>query len=100
MSQFVHLLLWGAMVFLLEDGIGLDVLEFGLEVGDDTVGAAIGTTTGVGESVAIVLGLGPRRAPGRRCQLRQMTEVIWMVGAYQLPLPPPSFFTFLGSASA
>ena len=46
------------MKFLLEHRLGLEGLEFGLEVGDGmAVRAAIGTTTGIGEVVAIVLAL-------------------------------------------
>ena len=52
------------MVFLLEDRIRLDSLELGLEIADGvTMGAAIGTTTGIGEVVAIILGLVTRSAP-------------------------------------
>ena len=53
-----------AMVFLLEDRIRLDSLELGLEIADGvTMGAAVGTTTGIGEVVAIILGLVTRSAP-------------------------------------
>lgn len=53
-----------AMVLFLKDRIRLDSLEFGLEIVDGvTVRAAIGTTTGVGEVVAIILGLVTRSAP-------------------------------------
>ena len=52
------------MVLFLEDRIRLDSLEFGLEIADGvTMRAAIGTTTGVGEVVAIILGLITRSAP-------------------------------------
>lgn len=54
----------GAMVLLLEDRIRLDGLELGLEITDGvTMRAAIGTTTGIGEVVAIILGLVTRSAP-------------------------------------
>ena len=60
----VSILRLSTMVFFLEDGIGLDGLEFGLEITDGVaVGAAVGATTGVGEVVAIVLGLVSRSAP-------------------------------------
>ena len=60
----VSILRLSTMIFFLEDGIGLDGLEFGLEIADGVaVGAAIGATTGVGEVVAIVLGLVSRSAP-------------------------------------
>ena len=53
-----------AMVLLLEDRIRLDSLELGLEITNGvTMRAAIGTTTGVGEVVAIILGLVTRSAP-------------------------------------
>ena len=62
-GQVFHVLL-GRSVFLFEDGVRLDMLELGLEAIDIvTVGAAIGTTSRVGELVAIVLRLGTRRAP-------------------------------------
>lgn len=65
----------GSMVFLLEDGVGLDGLEFGLEVTDGmTKGAAIGTTTCIGEFVAIVLGLVARSAPAGAGQKRRFTS--------------------------
>lgn len=53
------------MVFFLKDGIGLDSLELGLEVANGmTVRAAVGTTTGIGEVVTIVLRLVTGSAPG------------------------------------
>ena len=53
-----------AMVLLLENRIRFDSLKLGLEVTDSvTVRAAIGTTTGIGEVVAIILGLVTRSAP-------------------------------------
>ena len=60
----VSILRLSTMIFFLEDGVGLDGLEFGLEIADGVaVGAAVGATTGVGEVVAIVLGLVSRSAP-------------------------------------
>lgn len=59
--QFIAL---RTMVFFLKHGFGFDGFEFGLEVGDRvTVRAAIGTTTGVGELVPIILTLLARSAP-------------------------------------
>lgn len=53
------------MVFFLKDGIGFDSLELGLEVANGmTMRTAVGTTTGIGEVVAIVLRLVTRGAPG------------------------------------
>ena len=53
------------MIFFLKDGIGLDGLEFGLEVANGmTMGAAVGTTTGIGEVVPIILRLVTGGAPG------------------------------------
>ena len=60
----VSVILGCAMELFLEDRIRLDSLEFGLEIADGvTVRAAIGTTTGIGEVVAIILGLVTRSAP-------------------------------------
>ena len=60
----VGVILECAMVLFLEDRIRLDSLEFGLEVADGvTMRAAIGTTTGIGEVIAIILGLVTRSAP-------------------------------------
>lgn len=89
----------GSVVLLFEDGIRLDMLEFGLEVSNGmTEGATIGTTTSVGEVVAIVLGLVTGSTPGSVGQLVQSAMTSDGL-ACQLPFPPPSFFTFLGSAS-
>ena len=53
-----------SMVFLLKDGISLDGLKLGLEIANGTaMGAAVGTTTGIGEVVAIILRLVTRSAP-------------------------------------
>lgn len=53
-----------AMVLFFKDGIGLDSLELGLEVANGmTMRTAVGTTTGVGEAIAIVLRLISRGAP-------------------------------------
>ncbi len=47
-----------SMVFLLEDGISLDGLKLGFEVANGTaMGAAVGTTAGIGEVVAIIFRL-------------------------------------------
>ncbi len=52
------------MVLFLEDRIRLDSLELSLKIADSvTMRAAIGTTTGVYEVVAIILGLVTRSAP-------------------------------------
>ena len=62
-SQVLHVLLvW--TVFLFEDGVGFDMLELGFEAVDVmAVGAAVGTTSGVGELVSVVLRLGSGKAP-------------------------------------
>lgn len=61
----------GPVVFFFKDGIGLDGLEFGLEVANGmTMRTAIGATTRVGEVVAIVLRLVTRGAPGGNDELR------------------------------
>lgn len=53
-----------SMEVLLEHGLRLHGFEFGLEIGDCmAMGATIGTTTGVGELVAIVLALFAGGAP-------------------------------------
>jgi len=55
------------MVFLLEDRVRLGCLEFGLKIADGSaVGAAIGSMTGIGEVVTIVLGLVTWSAPTTR----------------------------------
>lgn len=52
------------MVLLLKNRIRLDSLELGLEITNGvTMRATIGTTTGIGEVVAIILGLVTRSAP-------------------------------------
>lgn len=64
MLIYTSILLSRSVVFFLKDGIGLDSLEFGLEIANGmTMRAAIGTTTRIGEVVAIVLRLVPRGAP-------------------------------------
>ena len=60
----VGVILECAMVLLLKDRIRLNSLELGLEITNGvTMRAAIGTTTGIGEVVAIILGLVTRSAP-------------------------------------
>lgn len=60
----VGVILECAVVLLLEDRIRLDSLELGLEITNGvTVRATIGTTTGIGKVVAIILGLVTRSAP-------------------------------------
>jgi hypothetical protein len=64
--MLIHVSILGlsTMIFFLEDRVSIGSLEFGLEVTDGmAVGAAVGATTGVGEVVAIVLGLVSRSAP-------------------------------------
>lgn len=54
-----------SMVFFLKDWIGLDSLKLGLEVANGTtMRTAVGTTTGIGEIVAIILRLIAGGAPG------------------------------------
>lgn len=54
----------GSVIFLFEDYIRLDGLEFGLEVADGmAMGAAVGATTSVGEGVAIIVLFFARTAP-------------------------------------
>lgn len=50
------------MKFLLEDWILVNGLELGLEV-TKSLGAAIGTTTGIGKGVTIIVHLGTRFSP-------------------------------------
>jgi len=54
---------WGAVNFFFEDGLGLDGLEFGLEVFEAGVGAAVGATTRVRQVVAVVFNLDAFTAP-------------------------------------
>ena len=65
--ELVHvrvILVLRASVFLLEDGISLNGLELGLEIGDVVVMAAgIGAAASVGEVVASVLRFLSRGAP-------------------------------------
>lgn len=53
----------GAVNFFFEDGLGLDGLEFGLEVFESGVGAAVGATTWVRQVVAVVFNLDAFTAP-------------------------------------
>jgi len=63
MVQLLHVL-FGWTILLLEDRVSLNMLELGLEPVDVmAVGAAVGTTSSIGELVPIVLRLGPWRAP-------------------------------------
>lgn len=95
----LHVLLRSVKVFL-KHRLGLDSLELGLEVGDVmAMGAAVGTTTGIGELVAIVLTLLAWGAPFAQCREQGCIAASARQETYQLPFPPPSFFTFLGSAS-
>lgn len=65
MLIYPSIILCCPVVFFLKDGICLDRLELGLEVANGmTMGTAVGTTTGIGEVVAIVLRLVTGGAPG------------------------------------
>ena len=65
MLVYSGIILLCSMVFFLKDRIGLDSLKLGLEVANGTtMRTAVGTTTGVGEIVAIVLRLITGGAPG------------------------------------
>lgn len=67
---------FGSMDIFLEDWIGLDSFEFGLEAVDGvTVGAAVGATTSVGKVVAIILRLVTRSSPNA---VRQLGRVVTM----------------------
>lgn len=89
----------GPMNVFFKHWISLDSFKFGLEVVDGmTMGAAVGAATGVGKVVAIVLRLVAWGAPNAACQLGCWCNR-FRKKTCQLPLPPPSFFTFLGSAS-
>jgi hypothetical protein len=90
-----HVIVGRAMKLFLEDGVGVHGFELGLEV-TESLGAAIGTAALVGKVVAVVLRLLALDAPtGVSAYGSEMFAVI----SYQLPLPPPCFFTPLGSAS-
>jgi len=98
MPIYVGVVLGSVDVFL-EDWIGLDGFKLGLEAVDGVaVGATIGATTSIGEVVAIVLGL-VTRSPPRVIRQLNCCRGRFGIKTCQLPLPPPSFFTFLGSAS-
>lgn len=59
-----HVLVLRSVIVFFKHGLGFDCLELGLEIGDVMpMGAAIGTTTGIGELIAIVLALLTWRAP-------------------------------------
>lgn len=54
------------MNVLLEDGVWVELLEFGLEIlQPGGVGGAVGATTGVGDVEAFVLDFFAVEAPGR-----------------------------------
>jgi hypothetical protein len=53
----------GTVNFFFENGLGLDGLEFGLEVFEAGVGAAVGATTWVRQVVAVVFNLDAFTAP-------------------------------------
>lgn len=64
----LHILILGSVEVFLEHGIRLYGFELGLEIGDVmAMGAAIGSTTGIGEIVTIVLALIARVTPSRQC---------------------------------
>ena len=65
MLVYPDIILLCSMVFFLKDRIGLNSLKLGLEVANGTtMRTAVGTTTGIGEIVAIVLRLITGGAPG------------------------------------
>ena len=90
-----HVVVGRAMKLFFEDGVGVHGFELGLEVAE-SLGVAVGAAALVGEIVAVVLRLLALDAPtGVLANGSEMSAVI----SYQLPLPPPCFFTPLGSAS-
>ena len=63
------------MQLFLKDGNRLDSLEFGLEVANGvTMRAAVGTTTGVGEAVTIILRLVTGGAPDGMMSLSSLCQ--------------------------
>ncbi len=98
-GQDVVILRGGAVDTFLEDGLRFIELELGLEV-VEVVGVAttIGTTTGIDEVEFLVDNFLAHITPGT---VRDKTDYKEGMGgeqyAYQLPLPAPFFFVFLGS---
>ena len=65
MFIYPNIIVLCTMVFFLKDRIGFDSLELGLEVANSTtLRTAVGTTTGIGEIVSIILRFVTRGAPG------------------------------------
>ena len=96
LQMFIHPgLIFGTMVFFLKYGIGFNSLELGLEVANGmTMSTAVGTTTGIGEVVAIVLRLVTRGAPGDMMSFTlSMPKLVELTNC--LCLHPPSS-PFLG----
>ncbi len=92
----LHVIIGWAMDLFLEDGVGVDGFEFGLEI-TESLGAGVGPTTTVGEVVPVVLSFFALATPipvSMECR-RSRGEGV----SYQLPLPPPCFLILLGSAS-
>ena len=90
-QMFIHPgLIFGTMVFFLKYGIGFNSLELGLEVANGmTMSTAVGTTTGIGEIVAIILRLVTRGAPGDMMSFTlSMPELVELTNC--LCLHPPS----------
>ena len=88
----------GAVIFLLENGIRIDSLELGLEVTDGVaMGAAVRAAASIGKIVSVVLSFLAFAAPSQIGQRRAIKCI--KDATDQFPLPPPSFFTFFGSAS-
>lgn len=84
------------MQLFLKDRVGVNSFKLGLEIAQH-MSAAVGATTVVGEIVAVVLRLFTLTSPAI---VSSRADVIERQTPYQLPLPPPCFFTLLGSASA
>ncbi|KAL8243821.1 hypothetical protein R6Q59_010079 [Mikania micrantha] len=86
--------LTGSMKFFLEDWVGVNAFELGLEV-IQGLSTAVGATTIVGKGIAIILNFVAVTTPV--CVNYMVTGPAECT--YQLPLPPPDFFTLFGSAS-
>ena len=86
-------LIFGTMIFFLKYGIGFNSLKLGLEVANGvTMSTAVGTTTGIGEVVAIVLRLVTRGTPGDMMSFAlSMPKLVELTNCLCLH-PPSSLF--------